>query len=362
MLVCDNENKQRVLWIDSLKGLCIIFVVLGHAVLGFWENQTYPASGEILHLVKEWIYTWHMPVFFVLSGITFRISQLKGTTLNKNKLRRSVLNLLIIYLIFETALPLLKIVFSAFVNNAVQPSQLIRMILLPTTPMWYIWVLMIYYVIFAPLHYATGVEHDKRRLAMLMGVLAAISLIENSLWQTNILSIVCFRNLLRCGLFFAAGIYFRQIKAILMSQYMIIVSAIVASSSCAYMIITTFVKPFRSVWINSVIILGLNPVAICVLLIALFIRVRRIGENRQLIFLGKNSLIVYLLHTYFVTAMRVLVVKLHIGVPVVGILAATVIPLVICCVAALIIPHIPIVRGFFSPIAAIDRIKEKKIQ
>lgn len=355
-----SDTSNRILWIDSLKGFCIIFVVLGHALLGYLQKQTYPDCAGMFQLAKDWIYTWHMPLFFVLSGITFRLSCLKENRLNTQKLRRSTLNLLIIYLIFATALPLLKIVFSAFVNNTVHPSQVIRLILLPTTPMWYIWVLIIYDWVFAAIHYAVGQGGNKRRLAALMLLLAAVALTGNIFYQTGVLVIVCLRNMLKCGLFFAAGIYFNEIKSILLSKASLAASAIIAGASAFYMVCTYLITPYRSLLINSVFISLLNTASLCVLLIALFSSVKRAGENQLLIFLGINSLFIYLLHTYFVTAMRVIAVKLHIGIASIGLLAATLIPLAICSAAAVAVPHIPMVRALFRPMEAIDRIKAKK--
>jgi fucose 4-O-acetylase-like acetyltransferase len=52
-------NKQRIDWTDIAKGLGILAVILGHC-----------------HLPEEvWnsIYSWHMPIFFVISGYFYRI-------------------------------------------------------------------------------------------------------------------------------------------------------------------------------------------------------------------------------------------------------------------------------------------------
>ncbi|MCM1309660.1 MAG: acyltransferase family protein [Bacteroides sp.] len=48
-------QPKRVEWVDVLKGLAIIFVVLGHL-----PGDPY---------IKQWIYSFHMPLFFMASGI-----------------------------------------------------------------------------------------------------------------------------------------------------------------------------------------------------------------------------------------------------------------------------------------------------
>lgn len=55
-------DKERVLWLDYAKALLIIFVVLGHVMP---ENS----------LIHSWIYSWHMPAFFVSKGILLSYTQ-----------------------------------------------------------------------------------------------------------------------------------------------------------------------------------------------------------------------------------------------------------------------------------------------
>ena len=51
------QNKNRIAWIDTAKGITAVLVVLGHIL-----NHG---------VVQAVIYTFHVPVFFLLSGIGF---------------------------------------------------------------------------------------------------------------------------------------------------------------------------------------------------------------------------------------------------------------------------------------------------
>lgn len=55
--------KNRLVWIDFLKGLAILFVVLGH----------FTYSKDNIG-IKNLIYSFHMPLFFMLAGCTAAIS------------------------------------------------------------------------------------------------------------------------------------------------------------------------------------------------------------------------------------------------------------------------------------------------
>ncbi|WP_075580419.1 acyltransferase family protein [Acidaminococcus massiliensis] len=53
---------QRIQWIDIAKGITIFFVIIGHT-----------APFDILE--RNMIFSFHMPLFFILSGYHFKIAQ-----------------------------------------------------------------------------------------------------------------------------------------------------------------------------------------------------------------------------------------------------------------------------------------------
>lgn len=70
--------KQKALWINQIKGLCICLVVIYHSVITFYPHLTglqLPLSGL---LAKCWVYfnlylaPFRMPVFFFISGYLIR--------------------------------------------------------------------------------------------------------------------------------------------------------------------------------------------------------------------------------------------------------------------------------------------------
>lgn len=72
-------KKDRIAWIDMLKGLAIILVVVGHNA-----SET----------VSNFIYCFHMPLFFLLSGFVFSPKD------PKVYLRRSWNRLMVPYIFF----------------------------------------------------------------------------------------------------------------------------------------------------------------------------------------------------------------------------------------------------------------------
>jgi fucose 4-O-acetylase-like acetyltransferase len=303
-----------------------------------------------------------MPFFFVLSGMTFRLSKLRSPRLPTRKIGRSTLNLLLIYLIFQTAPLLCKLLCSPFINVRINQSHMIREIVLPSTFLWYLWVLMMYAWVFGWLYYIEFKNLEKWKLPLYFITLMGISCLATVLTKSVFLHTLCFRNLLRGGVFFAAGVYCHELKPILRHKAVTMDAAGIVTLNLVYMTYAYLIAHDHNVWIDSFFTMECNTIAVCVLLLTLFSRVRTIGANKWLTWLGERSLIIYLLHAYCVTAMHMVAVKLHIVNPFLALTAATLISLMICCAAAAILPNIPIVCLLFHPIEAVDIISQKMRQ
>lgn len=94
----------RLDWLDALKGFAICAVVIGHVLLGFVENKAFPEANQNMKRIMDWVYTWHMPFFFALSGFTYSLSCLNSTSINIKKINIKTLNLAAVYLCFSIVL------------------------------------------------------------------------------------------------------------------------------------------------------------------------------------------------------------------------------------------------------------------
>ena len=79
--------KKRIDYIDNVKGILILLVVLGHCIVG--ENH-----------LKTVIYSFHMPAFFIISGILLNYSSAVRKNFGGFLLSR-IRQLLIPYILFE---------------------------------------------------------------------------------------------------------------------------------------------------------------------------------------------------------------------------------------------------------------------
>lgn len=145
----DAGSGGRIQWLDALKGFTALFVVLGHVLLGYIENAAFPNDNYRMVVLNDWIYVWHMPLFFSLSGFAFSLSCISQGKVLWAKVKKQVINLALIYIVFSIALGGLKMVFSGFVDNPINISEFFWTLILPNTLMWYLWVLIIYDLLFA---------------------------------------------------------------------------------------------------------------------------------------------------------------------------------------------------------------------
>lgn len=73
---------NRIKWLDSARGLGIILVVIGHGLGGLIDSKL-GANQDVFRQLLFAIYTFHMPLFFLLSGlmVTKRLEKGQGVFL-----------------------------------------------------------------------------------------------------------------------------------------------------------------------------------------------------------------------------------------------------------------------------------------
>lgn len=103
-MMAPMQERQHLLWIDMAKGLAIALVVLGHCL--DFDNP-----------LRHFIYTFHMPLFFMLAGYTMRAKP--RLTVLSSSLRR----LMVPYLAVCAILLLFAFVPPASLNPNLDPQE-----------------------------------------------------------------------------------------------------------------------------------------------------------------------------------------------------------------------------------------------
>lgn len=125
--------KERILWIDMLKGFLILLVILGHVIQ--------IVEGRNTENVRLWniIYSFHLPVFVAVSGYTFTYN-------NKisfwEKVERRFRQLIVPFLIWSVIQYCLYII-----NGVDRPYGIVGILFIPDHYFWFLWVLFWVYVL-----------------------------------------------------------------------------------------------------------------------------------------------------------------------------------------------------------------------
>ena len=87
--------KSRLIYIDVARGLAILFVVIGH-MNQFYRDNLGIENPQML----AFIYTFHMPLFFIISGMLFSEKSYRETSFFCFVIKK-IKSLIIPYIFFD---------------------------------------------------------------------------------------------------------------------------------------------------------------------------------------------------------------------------------------------------------------------
>jgi fucose 4-O-acetylase-like acetyltransferase len=137
--------QSRLLWIDVAKGIGICLVVFGHATNGLVTAGVLHWEAPLKH-VFYFIYTFHMPLFFFISGITVRRSLQKGTL---EFITGKARHILYPYFVWSVIQGLSQLTLSDQLNTPYGTGALYGIFLHPIGHFWFLYILMMYHLLAA---------------------------------------------------------------------------------------------------------------------------------------------------------------------------------------------------------------------
>lgn len=200
---------SRVEWIDCAKVWTMILVVLGHSYYYDFEIQYghFPCSFDInavdicmsyklLTIIKRIIYMFHMPLFMMLSGACFELSNKNTTSFIlyiKKKSKRLLFPFIIVTVFISVPLKYVSGYWN-FSENVIYDIILGQFVLLGSTHLWFIvclfWVSIIYYLL------KKGVKKHLFFIVVLLYIIGVLLPINDYF---------CFKRSLKYILFFYLG-------------------------------------------------------------------------------------------------------------------------------------------------------------
>jgi uncharacterized membrane protein YcfT len=137
-----SESASRVGWVDTAKGICIIFVVMMHSTLGVGV-----AMGETgwMHNVVAFARPFRMPDFFLISGLFL------GLVIDRPWLRyvdRKVIHFLYFYILWLTIQFVFKAPGMAMEGGITKPViEYLTAFIQPFGALWFVYILPIFFVV-----------------------------------------------------------------------------------------------------------------------------------------------------------------------------------------------------------------------
>lgn len=284
---------ERNSWVDYAKAIGIILVVYGHVSRGVHKAGVH-MDESLFQLVDSIIYSFHMPLFFFLSGLFFYNSfKSRGAS---RLIANKVDTIIYPYILWSLLQGSIETILSKYTNGSVTFSEVLSLAWQPRAQFWFLYTLFLVFVISSFLF----VLFDKSRSALLLVAFGVLYSINGDLSQNLIINLV-----LGNAFFFILGIWFDNIKLVFEKNY-----ARLAVAFGALFIIGQYVFhwPMGMMYEDrGLASLVLATVSIC-FVIALSMCLSRLSI-KGLMYIGASSMTIYLMHIIAGSGARVALSK-----------------------------------------------------
>jgi fucose 4-O-acetylase-like acetyltransferase len=140
-----SSTKNRIHWIDYAKGIGIFLVVLGHVCRGLVDSELIDGASPTVQFIDQWIYAFHMPLFFFVSGLLIHSAAAKPWQIFWVDKARTIVYP---YLLWATIQSVLMSFASSYTNASASLGDLWRIIYEPVFIFWFLYVLLVIMVLY----------------------------------------------------------------------------------------------------------------------------------------------------------------------------------------------------------------------
>jgi fucose 4-O-acetylase-like acetyltransferase len=130
-----TDAHARVAWVDYCKGFGIFYVVFGHVLGGLVPSGIVSDSAQY-RFVDGWLYAFHMPLFFFLSGL---FAWQSGSQPFGRFISKKVATLVYPYFVWSLLQGLLET--SHYGNHSLAPTVLLKIVYVPIGQYWFLYTL-----------------------------------------------------------------------------------------------------------------------------------------------------------------------------------------------------------------------------
>lgn len=208
------NEKKYFSELNIVRGIAVLLVAIGHSFPDLQTGMKYP----IAILIKNYIYNFHMAIFFFVSGFLC-LTKLKKRTFIEETSRKAK-RLLVPYFAYSFISIILKLFFNKYANNQFKWSGVWKIFLgdSPNFGLWFLWTLFFIWL-------ATDLL---LRTGLRSGIILTIGLVLN---VSQLYLGICFLTFfMKFFVFYAIGIVvyqnYTRISKILVEKKNIILSVV----------------------------------------------------------------------------------------------------------------------------------------
>lgn len=286
--------QKREIWIDCIKGLMIILVVLGHACIPSLCNQSIVVS-----IIYTFINSFNMPIFFVLSGYLFWNSSSKK---NSGFISKKVKRLILPYVIYIVYCYIIIFILSNinFTKNYIVdagynielsiPNIFIDILLCKGTLDKHIWFIYVLFIIFS-ISYFLEKRGIKQTYILYGSSLITLLFIISGIDENTIIFKITYYFI-----FFSYSTF--MIEKRFKRNQLLLLCIMFCALCIVYIVFADYLREIRLLIILFKIILGILS---SIVLINIF-RKQDVKKMNLLSEIGRNSFSIYLIHQPFFTS------------------------------------------------------------
>lgn len=287
----NNEKNVRYREIDIIRGWAIFLVILGHAIA--LENIIEPRDEKMVYLFNL-IYSFHMPLMFIVSGYCFKKKNFICVFIEKSK------RLLVPYFFMCTVTTFLQALLPMLSVNDLTWGKKIRNIFLYGGDYWFLYVLFFIFMLVSGVVISINRNDRLTFIVMMLFLFTMYKLFIN-------IEILCINRVFLYSIYFVLGLMLKQCFDIygnkLKLQYILsgIIIFFIIQQIINWMIYKQIIK-------DKDIIVGLLNILFavvgCVLSYYLSLLFSKFHFSNIFEWCGKHSLEMYLFNGYFIAIGR----------------------------------------------------------
>ena len=287
---------MRSLWVDYTKAIGIILVVYGHVARGMFKAGL-PMNESVYRIIDSIIYSFHMPLFFFLSGLFFYESLIKrgwrGLMANKMD------SIAYPYIVWSLLQGSIEVLLNRWTNNHATISEVLSFLWVPRAQFWFLYAMFLVIIVGIPIYVKA-----KKKYFLLIAIASLVPCLYPA--KIYIFGLLHFGYIFGNFCFFALGIFFKEIQHhVYNNRQKLLIPLFVIFVGAQYLFHVKYGLNY-SIRGGAALTLAIVSIAFTVIL-CMWMESKKI---KILSLIGSSSMVIYLAHILAGSGTRIVLTKI----------------------------------------------------